>query len=53
METVDWGLLTICVGAATLAGLVVYHTVTGYYHHRYYVRRRSEPETWKCQPSAS
>ncbi len=50
METVDWELLTICVGAATLSGLVVYHTVAGYYHYRYYVRRRSRPETWKCQP---
>ena len=30
METVDWELLTICVGAATLSGLVVYHTVAGY-----------------------
>ena len=50
METADWQVLTICVGAATLAGLGVYHTVAGYYHYRYYVRRRSEPETWKCQP---
>jgi len=22
----------------------------GYYHYRYYVRRRHEPEAWKCQP---
>lgn len=48
--TIDWSLLAICVAGATVAGLAVYHVVAGYYHYRYYVRRRHEPETWKCQP---
>ena len=46
----DWSLLATCVVGATLAGLGVYHAVAGYYHYRYYVLRRHEPETWKCQP---
>ncbi len=50
METVDWPLLAVCLGGATLAGLAAYHLVAGYYHYRYYVRRRHEPEKWKCQP---
>jgi Delta7-sterol 5-desaturase len=33
-----------------LAGLAVLWLLAGYYHLRYYVRRRHEPETWKCQP---
>ena len=48
--TVDGILLVTCIGGATLAGLIVYHTVAGYYHYRYYVLRRDEPEMWKCQP---
>ena len=43
-------LLALCIGTAMLAGIAVYHIVAGYYHYRYYVRRRAEPETWKCQP---
>lgn len=43
-------LLAICIASATLAGVVTYHVVAGYYHVRYYVRRRNEPATWKCQP---
>ena len=50
MESVDWSLLAICVVGAVLVGVVAYHAVAGYYHYRYYVRRRHEPETWKCQP---
>ena len=50
METIDWSLLAICLVGASLAGLAAYHGVAGYYHYRYYVRRRHEPETWKCQP---
>ena len=48
--SVDWSVLAICLAGATLAGLAVYHAVAGYYHYRYYLRRRHEPETWKCQP---
>ena len=47
---VDWNLLAVCVGGSSLVGLVVYHAVAGHFHYRYYVRRRFEPESWKCQP---
>ena len=50
MPGIDWSLLALCVGIAALVGLLAYHSVAGYYHFRYYVRRRHEPETWKCQP---
>ena len=52
METIAGGLLATCIGGATLAGLVAYHAAAGYYHYRYYVLRRHEPETWKCQPKS-
>ena len=44
------GLLVVCIGVTTLVGVALYHLVAGYYHCRYYVRRRHEPEAWKCQP---
>ena len=44
-------LLAVCIVSAMLAGVAAYHMVAGYYHYRYYVRRRAEPETWKCQPA--
>lgn len=47
---IDWPMLGICLGLSIAAGLVIYHLVAGYYHVRYYVLRRHEPETWKCQP---
>ena len=50
MESIDWSLLAKCIGVASLAGLVVYHAVCGYYHYRYYVRRRIDPDAWKVQP---
>ena len=50
MEPFDGNLFAVCLAGATLAGLAVYHLVAGYYHCRYDVRRRHEPETWKCQP---
>lgn len=49
METIDWSLLAFCIGGATLTGFIVYHSVAGYYHYRYYVRRRIESEAWKIQ----
>ena len=50
MEAVDWSFFAKCVGVSSLAGLVVYHAVCYYYHYRYYVRRRVEPDAWKVQP---
>jgi lathosterol oxidase len=47
---VDWTGWLILVALSTLGGMVIYATVTSYYHVRYYVLRRHEPETWKCQP---
>jgi Delta7-sterol 5-desaturase len=35
---------------SVLGGLIIVWGVGGYYHIRYYVLRRHEPETWKCQP---
>jgi lathosterol oxidase len=46
----DWSLLGSSVVLAVLGALVPYHGVAAYYHLRYYVQRRHEPETWKCQP---
>jgi len=43
---IEW--LKTVVGA-TLGGLAILWIVGGYYHVRYYVLRRAEPETWKIQ----
>jgi Delta7-sterol 5-desaturase len=47
---VDWASWAKLVTASILGGLVIFWSVAGYYHVRYYVLRRHEPETWKCQP---
>lgn len=49
----DWGAWGIYVAVSALGGLAVLWLVGGYYHLRYYVLRRDEPDTWKCQPSRS
>ncbi len=46
----DWGAWLFLVVMSILGGLVIYWAVGGYYHIKYYVLRRGEPETWKCQP---
>lgn len=46
----DWALFAQCMLGSIFGGLVIFHAVAAYYHVRYYVRRRDEPETWKCQP---
>jgi Delta7-sterol 5-desaturase len=46
---IQWLALGAYIFLATIVGLVIYHVVAGYYHVRYYVRRKHEPETWKCQ----
>jgi lathosterol oxidase len=46
----DWGAWLAIVVPSMLAGLAILWIIGGYYHLRYYVRRRHEPETWKCQP---
>lgn len=51
MPAIDWLSLGFYIVLATGFGLVIFHTVAGYYHYRYYVRRRDEPGRWKCQPN--
>lgn len=50
MELVGWSLLAACIAVTSLAGLVIYHAVCGYFHYRYYVRRRLEADAWKIRP---
>ena len=46
----DWPLLALCLFGSMAVGLLIFHGAAAFYHLRYYVRRRDEPETWKCQP---
>lgn len=50
MWGVNWGLLAACVVGASFVGVAVFHAVAGYFHYRYYVRRRDDADTWKLQP---
>ena len=47
----DWSLWTMLVLASIAGGVIILWGVSGYYHIRYYIRRRHEPEAWKCQPN--
>lgn len=46
----DWWEWAGLVVVSMAGGIGISWAVSGYYHLRYYVRRRHEPETWKCQP---
>ena len=46
----DWAAWVRTVIPSILGGLAILWIVGGYYHLRYYVLRRHEPEAWKCQP---
>lgn len=46
----DWAGWATVVVPSILAGVAVLWIVGGYYHVRYYMLRRHEPEAWKCQP---
>jgi lathosterol oxidase len=46
----NWGAWLAIVIPSILGGLAIFGVVGGYYHVRYYLRRRGEPEAWKCQP---
>lgn len=50
MAGFDWARWAMIVSASMAGGLAILWTVGGYYHLRYYVRRRHEPDAWKCQP---
>lgn len=47
----DWAAWATIVVPSVLAGVAILWIVGGYYHVRYYVLRKHEPETWKCQPT--
>lgn len=47
----DWAAWATIVVPSVLAGVAILWIVGGYYHVRYYVLRKHEPETWKCQPA--
>jgi lathosterol oxidase len=49
MPAIDWADLALCIFGSVFFGVAIYHAVAGFYHVRYYVRRRSQPEQWKCQ----
>lgn len=46
----DWAAWAKIVVPSIFGGLAILWIVGGYYHLRYYVLRRHEPEAWKCQP---
>lgn len=46
----DWARWAALVVVSILGGLAILWTVGGYYHFKYYVRRKGDPESWKCQP---
>ena len=46
----DWATWIRLVALSILGGLAIFWIVAGYYHVRYYVLRRDEPASWKCQP---
>src|SRR5690606_31486636 len=46
-ELLRWLALVVW---SIVGGLAIVWGVGGYYHVRYYVLRRHEPEAWKCQP---
>jgi lathosterol oxidase len=50
LQNIDWPMMIESLLIASAIGVLIYHAVSAYYHIRYYVLRRHEPETWKCQP---
>lgn len=51
MPAVDWPMLCLCLFGSIAAGLLIFHVTAGYYHVRYYVLRRDDAASWKCQPN--
>ncbi|MFT7622655.1 MAG: lathosterol oxidase [Myxococcota bacterium] len=47
---IDWPMLLLCLFGSISAGLAIFHAVAAYYHVRYYVLRRDDAASWKCQP---
>lgn len=50
-HAIDWWSWASIVTMSMAGGIVILWVVGGYYHVRYYVRRKHEPATWKCQPN--
>jgi len=46
----DWPRYASTLIGSVLGGVAVLWIVAGYYHVRYYQKRKHEPESWKCQP---
>ena len=51
MPEIDWPALGVWIGIAVGVGLLVFHSVAGFYHVKYYVLRADDPGNWKCQPN--
>ena len=49
-QEMDWILWAQLVVGSMVAGVALLWMVAGYYHVKYYVRRRDDPDAWKCQP---
>lgn len=49
IDSIEWLELGTYVGGAVLGGLVIFHLAAAYYHIRYYVLRKTDPEAWKIQ----
>ena len=46
----DWGLYLSVIVGSVVAGVAIFWLAAGYYHVRYYVLGKDEPERWKLQP---
>lgn len=49
-EGIQWPLLWFYIAVSVAGGLGMYWGIGGFFEYFWYVRRRNEPETWKCQP---
>jgi lathosterol oxidase len=50
LHAMDWSSWGLIVLASVLGGEAILWIVGGYYHVRYYLRRRDDAAAWKCQP---
>jgi Delta7-sterol 5-desaturase len=46
---IRWTQFTLCLVGAISVGLIIFYLAAAYYHFKYYIRRREDFETWKCQ----
>lgn len=50
-SAIDWAEWALIATISVLGGVAILWVVGGYYHVRYYLRRRGDPASWKCQPT--